>query len=262
MISGLQKVIYPMQNKNLIKFLKTSAIIICWMLIWQISALFAKKGGFALVVATPLQVAEAFLLLLKTKDFYFSCLFTIFRVVSGWAIGLVLGTLAAFLTSKSKIIKDFISPVLHIIKATPVASFIVLALVLMKSGKVPVFTGALISLPVVWGNLSQGFLTENRKTEEMADIFKLGRGVRFKYILLPKLKPFFVSGAITSLGLTWKACVAAEVICTSKTSIGAGIYNAKVYLETPSLFAWTACVIILSVILEKVMKFLLVREKN
>ena len=56
------------------------------------------------------------------------------------------------------------------------------------------------------------------------------------------------------MGLSWKACIAAEVICTPNGSIGQGIYNAKIYLETPSLFAWTAAVILLSVLLEMLIK--------
>ena len=59
------------------------------------------------------------------------------------------------------------------------------------------------------------------------------------------------------MGLSWKAAIAAEVICTPKETIGAGIYNAKIYLETPSLFAWTITVIILSVILEKILGMIL-----
>jgi NitT/TauT family transport system permease protein len=35
------------------------------------------------------------------------------------------------------------------------------------------------------------------------------------------------------------------------------LYNAKVYLETPELFAWTATIIILSVSIEKLLVSLL-----
>ena len=78
-----------------------------------------------------------------------------------------------------------------------------------------------------------------------------------KYVYLPALRPYFTAAATTAMGFTWKACIAAEVICTPKGSIGAGIYNAKIYLETPELFAWTIAVILLSVLLEALLKGLL-----
>jgi NitT/TauT family transport system permease protein len=59
------------------------------------------------------------------------------------------------------------------------------------------------------------------------------------------------------MGLAWKSGVAAEVLCQPKLAIGSELYYSKIYLETPELFAWTALVIILSFILEKLFKLLL-----
>lgn len=55
---------------------------------------------------------------------------------------------------------------------------------------------------------------------------------------------------MTSLGLAWKAGIAAEVLCTPKGAIGTQLYNAKIYIETTDLFAWTFVVVILSLLLE------------
>ena len=74
---------------------------------------------------------------------------------------------------------------------------------------------------------------------------------KLRYLYLPSAVPSFLSGAKTSLGLAWKSAVAAEVLCNLKLSIGGAIYSSKNYLETTELFAWTLCVIILSLILEK-----------
>ena len=65
--------------------------------------------------------------------------------------------------------------------------------------------------------------------------------------------PFFMAACTTGMGLAWKAGIAAEVLAASRFSIGGQIYNAKIYIETADLFAWTAVVILMSVILEKLM---------
>ena len=61
----------------------------------------------------------------------------------------------------------------------------------------------------------------------------------------------------TAVGLGWKAGIAAEVLCTPKNSIGINLRNAQIYIETVDLFAWTAAVIILSLVLEKALVWVL-----
>ena len=45
--------------------------------------------------------------------------------------------------------------------------------------------------------------------------------------------------------------VAAEVIGVPSGSIGEKLYNAKIYLNTPDLFAWTIVIIVISFVFEK-----------
>ena len=65
------------------------------------------------------------------------------------------------------------------------------------------------------------------------------------------------AGVCTAIGLAWKSGVAAEVLCLPKAAIGTQVYYSKIYLETPSLFAWTAVVIVLSMLLERIVRRLL-----
>ena len=62
--------------------------------------------------------------------------------------------------------------------------------------------------------------------------------------------PYFLSACRLSLGMCWKAGVAAEVIGVSSGSIGEKLYNAKIYLNTPDLFAWTIVIIVISFVFE------------
>ena len=44
--------------------------------------------------------------------------------------------------------------------------------------------------------------------------------------------------------------IAAEVLTVPPYSIGKSIYEAKLYLETTELFAWTAAVVLVSLLIE------------
>ena len=52
------------------------------------------------------------------------------------------------------------------------------------------------------------------------------------------------------MGLAWKAGIAAEIIAMPLGTIGTMIGNAKQYIETVDMFAWTLTVILLSLAIE------------
>ena len=106
-------------------------------------------------------------------------------------------------------------------------------------------------MPVVWTNICQGIETADKSLLEAAEIFDMPPLKKVKYIYVPNCIPFFKSCAISGIGLAWKAGIAAEVICSPHFAIGSRLYESKIYLETPELFAWTAAVVILSIIIEK-----------
>ena len=86
----------------------------------------------------------------------------------------------------------------------------------------------------------------------MADIFRLSFTKRLVYIYLPKLKPYILSALSVSLGLAWKSGVAAEIIGIPDGSMGEMLYQAKLYLATSDLFAWTVVIVLISIAFEKV----------
>ena len=70
-------------------------------------------------------------------------------------------------------------------------------------------------------------------------------------IYLPAVLPYFRSAVSLGLGLCWKSGAAAEVIGLPAGSIGEALYTAKVYFQTGDLFAWTAVIVTVSVIFER-----------
>ena len=85
----------------------------------------------------------------------------------------------------------------------------------------------------------------------MAEVFGIPFGRRLRTIYVSQVLPYFRTGCSLALGLCWKAGVAAEVIGIPQNSIGENLYNAKIYLDTPALFAWTLVIICISVLFEK-----------
>ena len=85
----------------------------------------------------------------------------------------------------------------------------------------------------------------------MAKVFQVNPGRKIRYIYVSQVLPYFLSACRLSLGMCWKAGVAAEVIGVPSGSIGEKLYNAKIYLNTPDLFAWTIVIIVISFVFER-----------
>lgn len=223
-------------------------VLVFWILVWAAAGM---AVGQELLIPSPGIVFSRLLVLLGTKSFYISILASMGRIMSGFLLAVLLGTLLAVLTETIPFFKHLFAPLIGMIKATPVASFIILALVWLSSEGVVTFVALLMVLPLVWGNLSQGIRATDRQLLEMSRMFRFSRWKVVRYIYIPSVMPHFVSAVTTGIGFAWKSGIAAEVLGTPKGSVGQALYNAKIYLETPDLFAWTLVVIILSLIIER-----------
>ena len=96
---------------------------------------------------------------------------------------------------------------------------------------------------------SEETLTD-RSLLEMAQVFRVPFPRVLRSIYVPQVLPYFRAAADTALGLSWKAGTAAEVIGLCSGTIGERLYTAKVYFQTADLFAWTAVIVLLSVLFE------------
>lgn len=123
----------------------------------------------------------------------------------------------------------------------------------MSSSRAVIFIVFLMVLPIVWTNVTEGISKIDPQLLEMAQVFHLDRLEIFRYIAVPSVLPFFVASATTGLGLAWKAGIAAEVLSTPTNSLGGRLFEAKIYMETPDLLAYTAVIVALSLILEKLL---------
>ena len=238
------------------KILKYAAIAIAWLCLWQIGA---TVIGEELLFPTPIAVAVRLFELCGTGEFYKTVSFSLLRILIGMIIGTVIGALGGLLTALSPLARDFFAPLLSVIKSTPVASFIILLVLWVSRDTTPLIIAAMMVIPVVWTNVEAGLLNTDKALLEMAKVYKMTRAQRIKSIYLPSLSPYFFASLRSSLGMSWKAGIAAEVLLLPLISIGKMISESKQTLETVDLFAWTVVVVVLSVIIERLMVFLLSR---
>ena len=236
--------------------LRAAGALLFWLLLWYLASRGVNKE---LLLPKPSTVALALYQSVRSSVFWLSVLLSILRVLMGFLLGATAGVLLAAATACSRTADALLSPMIRVIRTTPVASFIILAQLWLHTAILPGFIAALMVLPIVWGNLSEGIAKTDLQLLEMGRCYGFSRWKQLRLIYLPSLRPWFRSACTTSLGLAWKSSVAAEVLCQPRQAIGTQLYYSKIYFETEQLFAWTAVVILLSVLLERLLKSLLNR---
>lgn len=225
-------------------------ILAFWLGLW---ALTARLVDQELLLPGPLAVAGRLTVLAATAGFWRVTAVSLARILCGTIIGIAAGVLLAAGTSRFALLGALLAPLLTIVKSTPVASFILLALIWVGRSFLPCVIVILMVLPVVWSNVSAGVRAAEPDLLEMAQIYGFSPWRQIKRVYAPAVAPYLLSACRASLGLAWKAGVAAEVLTVPPRSIGRMLYESKLYLETVDLFAWTVVVILCSLIIEKLL---------
>lgn len=246
----------PEPIKKLQKIIIPPAI---WLGVWQLAALWVGRD---LLLPSPLSVVRSLAALAATGNFWLAAIASLGRIFGGLALGCFLGGLLAALTYRFRWGEYILAPAIRVIRATPVVCFILLLYLWVNRTRIPGVVSALMVLPVIWGNLDAGLRSTDGQLLELARAYRFSRWKTVRLVYLPSLQPHLRSAAATAMGLAWKSGVAAEVLCLPRLGIGAQISRAKQTFETADLFAWTAVVILLSLLMERALTRLIRRPEG
>ena len=228
-------------------------VLAFWLAIWQIVAVAINQD---IVLTSPIQTIQTLFSLAQLREFWVSIGLSLLRIFVGGALAFTFGSLLAFLSFKYKLVKLLFEPLISTIKSIPVASFVILLLIWVRTPYLSISISFLMALPIIYIAVLEGLLGTDQELIEMANVYQIHGWHRVKAIYLSQLMPSLKTATSLAMGFCWKSGIAAEVIGLPTFSIGEHLYNAKVYLDTPALFAWTLVVIVMSVLGEKIVMWL------
>lgn len=220
-----------------------------WLAVWQLGAMALHQS---ILLVSPIQVLVRLAQLAVTLTFWQAIAYSLCRIVLGFLAGIVLGTVLAALAARFRRAEELLAPAMLAVRSIPVASFIILALILFSSRNLAVLIAFLMVLPILYSSVLEGIRAADPQLLEMAQLFRIPPRRRIRYVYLPQVLPYFRSACGSALGLCWKAGIAAEVIGMPRGSIGERLQQAKVYLDTPDLFAWTLVIVLVSLAFERI----------
>ena len=141
--------------------------IVFWILVWQIAAMAINQD---IILVSPIQAIQTLFGLLQLRDFWISVGLSLLRIFTGGALAFVLGILLAFLSFKNAIIRYLLEPLISTIKSIPVASFVILLLVWIRTPYLSISISFLMALPILYVAVLEGLLAIDQQLIEMADL--------------------------------------------------------------------------------------------
>lgn len=238
---------------------KEAGIGLFWLLLWE---LLARSIGNALVLPTPFQTLTALGDLMAEPTFFSRIVTSQLHVLGGFLLAAALGSALGWIAAENTILSQFLAVPVQGMRAIPVACFVVFALFLLPSAHLALLVVFLLVFPLVYQNAWDGRRAVDDSLLTVARCFHVPFSRRFRGVLLPGVVPFLSAAFQTASGLAWKGGVAAEMIAFSANSVGDALFQSKILLDMPALFAWTAVILFISYANTVVLLFLWKKTAN
>ena len=172
--------------------------VFVWLLVWQIGAMALDQQ---ILLVSPIQVLARLGELALQAEFWKAVGFSMLRITGGFLLGAAVGTVLAALSARLRLVEELLAPLLLAIKSIPVASFIILSLILFSSRNLSILISFLMVLPVLYSGVLGGIRAMDRQMLEMAQLFRIPTLRRIRYVYLPQVMPYFQAACASALGL-------------------------------------------------------------
>ena len=239
---------------------RNKIIVLCiWLIIWQITSMVLKNN---VLLPTPESTMKSLYEQIKTLVFWKSIGNSLGKITIGYLAAWLLGIIMASLAYKYQSIRQFLSPFINVIKAIPIASFIILILVWVKSEFLSIWISFLVVFPMIYIPVLEGLHHIDQELLEMSKVYQVRPIEKIRSVYLSEVMPYLIAATRTALGMCFKSGISAEIIGLPVNSIGEQLYLSKIYLNISDLFAWTIVIILLSYVFERIFLWILLRLEH
>jgi NitT/TauT family transport system permease protein len=231
-------------NKNIKYTLLAAALI---FVLWAAAA---ALTGREMILPSPRAVFLSLIELFSSPSYYGDIFSTLYRTILSFAAALAAALLLASLSALYKPLYKFLSPVILLLRATPTISIILLALIWLKSQVAPMLIAFLIVFPALYAAIYGAIANVDPALAEMSKVYRVSAKYMLKDLYIPSVLPALFHSVKANISLNLKIIIASEVLAQTFGSMGMSMQISKIYLDTPTLMAWTVTAIALSWLLE------------
>jgi NitT/TauT family transport system permease protein len=208
-----------------------------WYLSVDLLALprFADLPGLSQVVTEWISRDPSFGLSIHTPVYYEHILTSIRRVGLAFMLATSLGVPVGLLLGWSPRFRDYVFPVLEVLRPIPILAWVPLAIIIFEGAESPVvFLTFLASFFATALNTQLGVRSIGAEYVLAARCLGAGRLDVFRHVILPGALPFIFTGLEVSIGVAWFSLVAAEMV-SGQFGLGYVINTSYTMVQYPTI---------------------------
>ena len=227
--------------------------VLIWLfyfILWQMIAMIVNQS---IILPSFLDVLNRLVYILSDVSFYNHLFITLFRVILGTLSAFVLSFIFAILSYDFKLINQALKPLVLVSKTIPNITYILLVLIWFSREMSVFFVTLLILFPVLYTQISTGLLGINPEHLEVLKLYPETYFHRLTKVIIPLIRISLFEGLKGALSLGFKVGVMAEILGQVQPGLGYLMHIARMNFETIDLFAYTAIMIMVVVLIEKSM---------
>lgn len=220
------------------------------ILVWAIASVVIDQ---TIILPTIQETLSALWGLMSVSSTYLSILNTVGGLILVLIAGFVSALILALLSLKWPNFKHYLTPILSLFKITPVPTLIILFLVSYAQGFIPYLLTYLVVLPLIYDGLYGAIISIPKDIiDEIKITSKFNLQILFK-VYIPLIENTIITVILQALGLGLKVKVMTEFIAEAPHTIGYALSYARATLSMPVVFAWSALLIMMVIIVDYVL---------
>lgn len=224
-------------------------LIVAW---WILSAV----KNDALLYPKPNEIFDQMINIFGTAKFYRSIGGSLVRVAVSFIVAFVLAIVLALISNVSKTFERVLYPIILVVRATPTMCIIFLCVLWFKPSITPMVVAGAVIFPTMYGSVLTAIKSCDEDLIEMSDVYKVPTMTRIKKLYLPFVGKRVYADAVNAVSLNVKLIIAAEAISQTPKSLGLLMQMSYGVFEIAALFAYTLTALILSFLLESLLKLI------
>jgi len=200
----------------------------------------------------PIAVASQAIAQAENGQLLSDSLASVGRVLTGFALGVIVAVPVGFLMGWYRIARAIIEPYVQFFRTIPPLAIIPLAIVTMGIEETPkifvIFLAAFLSSVVA---TYQGVISVDKTLINAARVLGAGDFTIFRRVIIPASTPYIMVGVRIGLGSSWATVVAAELIA-AQSGLGFRMQQAQLYYDLPTIFVSLIAIGVLGLIMDRI----------
>ncbi|MFP4286548.1 MAG: ABC transporter permease [Candidatus Izemoplasmataceae bacterium] len=231
------------------KYALSISSILLIIIIWQLGA---NRVDNPYILPGFISVISKVIDLLLSLETYLIIMASLLRLLTSIFMAISLGILLGLLAGIWLNIDIFLKPILSTIKTLPVASIIVIILILFTKSTALYVITFLILFPIIYEATRQGVLNIDKELVDSLRLEPVRYGSIIKSFYLPLALPYIKTSFLQSFGLGFKVLIMAEFISQAEKSIGQSLYISSISINYELVFAWSIIIILIAYLIDSI----------